>query len=97
MVPLSPGTERRVRAVFAPALWVEVARLLAEECGDNLPFCETATPESAERIRYAVLKLSCGDPHECRRLVREAQMDWRDVLMAAGFGEDVSAHLLWDP
>lgn len=97
MVPLSPETEERLRAVFAPGLWAEAARLLVEECGDNLPFCERATPESAERIRYAVLKLSRGDLAECRRVVREAQIDWRDVLMAAGFGEDVSAHLNWRP
>jgi len=97
MLPITESTRERLEALFAPEDRAEAERLLAEECSGNLPFCEDATPESAERIRYAVLKLSRGSLDELRRAIAEAQMDWRDVLMAAGFGCEVEAHLRWHP
>jgi len=27
--------------------------------------------------------------------IRLAETDWRDALMAAGFGEDLQAHIAW--
>ena len=72
-------------------------RLIEEDCGANLPFCESATPESAERIRFAALKLSRGDLGELRSIAEQASIDWRDVLVWAGFGDDVEAHRRWWP
>jgi len=60
-------------------------------------FGEKSTAQSLERIRYAVLKLSHGDLAELRKAVESAQIDWRDVLVAAGFGNDVRAHGAWFP
>lgn len=48
-----------------------------------------------ERIRFAALKLSRGNPHKLLRAIEEARMDWRDLLMAAGFGTDENAHEIW--
>jgi hypothetical protein len=72
-------------------------RLIEEDCGANLPFCESATPESAEHIRFAALKLSRGDLGELRSIAEQASIDWRDVLVWAGFGDDVEAHRRWWP
>ena len=47
-------------------------------------FGEKSTAQSLERIRYAVLKLSHGDLAELRKAVETPQIDWRDVLVAAG-------------
>ena len=50
-----------------------------------------------ERIRFAALKLSNGDLGELRQAVQIAGIDWRDVLVAAGFGHDLRAHERWFP
>ena len=92
---LSPATEERLARVFPPELRQEAARLLKEECGNNLPFCESMDEVRMERIRFAVLKLSAGDLEKLKVWVKDAQHDWRDVLMDAGFGEDIKAHERW--
>lgn len=48
-----------------------------------------------ERIRCAVLKLSEGSIEKMREAIRVANEDWRDVLVVAGFGHRVLAHLEW--
>jgi hypothetical protein len=70
--------------------------LLIEECGDNL----TSNPnfvELIERIRFAVLKLSHGDLNALGRAIDLAKLDRRDVLVAAGFANDLAAHESWWP
>jgi hypothetical protein len=48
-----------------------------------------------ERIWLAALKLSGGDIGRLDNAVLLAQTDWRDLLVAAGFGSDSSAHFPW--
>lgn len=76
---------------------MEAADLLVANCGDNLPFNQPADARSLERIRFAVLKLSNGNLAALRQAIEVAQIDSRDVLMAAGFGQDVRAHQAWFP
>jgi hypothetical protein len=73
----------------------EAARLLVEECGNNLPSSEKLDAYGLERCRFAALKLSGGRLDHLRDAVQLAKIDWRDLLMAAGFGEDVRAHERW--
>ena len=94
MTPLTARTQRLVRMIF-PQSSSEVETLLAKECGQNLPFCENSTPESLERIRFAVLKLSNGDLTKFEEAFNFAKRDWRDVLVWAGFGNDLDAHKKW--
>ena len=95
--PLSPETQRRLDALFVGAARQTAADLLITRCATNLPFCEKSDARSLERIRFAVLKLSNGDLGELRRAVEIAQIDWRDVLVAAGFANDAQAHESWFP
>lgn len=97
MVPLSDATRNRLEALFRGAERAAAVRLLEEELADDLPFCEGSSPESLERVRFAVLKLSRGEPAALREWVEHAKLDWRDVLVAAGFGNDTRAHLRWHP
>src|SRR4051812_43540250 len=83
--PLSPATHDRLNVVFAPSDREEAERLLANECGSNLPFCQDSDPSQLERVRYAAMKLSHGRLDGLRRAIKLAQTDWRDLLMAAGF------------
>ena len=93
---LSAETERRVALLFAPANQETVRAVLRDECGHNLP-CLPTDETGMDRILFAVLKLSEGDPKKLRDAVRLAKTDWRDLLVAAGFADDIHAHKSWFP
>ena len=94
-VPNTEATLAVVRHVFPQEMRGLVSEVLAAECGANLPLCETCTGEQLDRVRFAVLKLSGGDLARLRWAVHDAQRDWRDVLIAAGFGTSLEAHRQW--
>jgi len=95
MTSLTDDTLERIRALFPPELQSTVTDTLAAECSNNLPFFENADEHQLERIRFAVLKLSDGDLLELKRAIHIAKIDWRDVLVAAGFADSVTAHRKW--
>lgn len=95
--PLSDETLRRAKMLFIDDDLATAVDLLTAECGNNLPFCETDGPIECERIRFAALKLSKGRIAELRQAIQLAKVDWRDLLMAAGFGHDPLAHRSWMP
>lgn len=90
---LSPGTVRRIAALFPEEKRAEVADLLVSRCGDD-PFSGDRMAE-IERIRFAVLKISGGSIDRLRAAIELARTDWRDALVGAGFGDDTRAHLRW--
>src|SRR5437016_2310643 len=96
-VPLSRETRRRLDVLFAGPDREKAAQLLIMQCGKNLPFCDGADEQGLERVRFAALKLSKGNLVELEAAIRLAQSDWRDLLVAAGFGSDVRAHESWFP
>lgn len=71
--------------------------MLLTRCGDNLPLVKESYVDLAERIRFSVLKLSKGNLADLETNIAAAHQDWRDVLMAAGFGESETAHRDWLP
>ena len=95
--PLSPETQRRLDLLFAEKDRAEATRLLGEECGTNLPFLENLDAHRLERFRFAALKMSDGKLPLLRQAVDVAKKDWRDLLVAAGFGSDLHAHERWIP
>jgi hypothetical protein len=97
VIPLTRGTVERIHALFPQPEWEMVSQALLERCGDNLPLVHSTYVALTERIRFAVLKLSCGSLEGLERHLQIAVLDWRDVLLAAGFGTDVAAHLAWHP
>lgn len=94
MTPLSPLTITLVEKLF-PQQEEEISLVLMEKCGQNLPFCKDATPEALERLRFAVLKISEGQMELFNKAVAIAKQDWRDLLVWAGFANDVKAHQTW--
>lgn len=94
-IPLTPDTERLVQVVFAKEHQTSVIALLQTGCGAGVHFGPNPTPESMERLRFAVLKLSEGSMEKLTRALQVANVDWRDVLVAAGFGHDVLIHRRW--
>ena len=97
MSPVSQETERRIAALFPPSLRAEVSELLVIQCGNNLPFCESYDEFQLERIRFSALKLSAGNIDKLKEAIKLAKTDWRDLLVAAGFANDITAHKRWIP
>jgi hypothetical protein len=96
-VALSAETVRRIRILFSVNDQAEASRLLVEKCGNNLPSLENSTARSLERFQFAALKLSEGNLAKLRDAIKLANEDWRDLLVAAEFANDVHAHETWLP
>jgi hypothetical protein len=94
-VPLTADTERLVELVFAPEHRAAVKDLLRSRCGAGVPLMDGASAGQLERLRFAVLRLSEGTMPELLRALDIANVDWRDVLVAAGFGSNLNAHRDW--
>jgi len=97
MIDLSDDTRQRLQRLFPEPQWQEVEAILREDCGDTLPMVKPSWLDLVERIRFAVLKLSQGDLTRLKKHVKGARHDWRDVLMAAGFANSLTAHKDWRP
>lgn len=95
--PLSDEAEKRIKILFSSSEQELVRSLLVSECGNNLPGLQNADSKTMDRFRFAVLKLSEGDLSELDKALRLANTDWRDLLMAAGFGESLTVHETWLP
>jgi hypothetical protein len=82
--------EAQVRSLFAACDW-DVALALLAECAvsDAAPLLE--------RIRSAAVRVSGGVVGELREALALAALDWRDLLVAAEFADDVDAHVRWIP
>jgi hypothetical protein len=50
-----------------------------------------------ERCQIAALKLSDGNLAKLEEAVKLGRIDYRDLIMAAGFGDDITARLHWQP
>lgn len=96
MIELSPDTLERVHTLFPEDQWSAAEELLL----NHGVFERMAAPtwsELAERVRFAVLKLSFGNLDALSQQLDEAKIDWRDTLMKAGFGHETTAHKHWKP
>ena len=92
---LTDTTLRLIEHLFARDQHDAVGAVLMEECGTNLPFCDAQDAVGLERVRFAVLMLSGGDINKLEAMVTHAKVDWRDVLVWAGFGYSLTAHERW--
>lgn len=72
-----------------------VITLLTEQCGNNLPLPEKYSINELERIRFAAIKISDGNIDGLKIAIDLANVDWRDLLVRAGFADDVNSHNKW--
>lgn len=91
-LPLTPATEKRLDALFSAQDRPSAKKILLW-----LPSSCSKYPAEAERIRFALLRLSNGSVGELENWMDVLRNDFRDVLLAAGFAEDVRAHESWFP
>jgi len=94
---ISTETQRRIDLLFPPWQRQQVATLLATQCANNLPFLESLSATELERYQFAALKLSNGTIEGLQKAIEVANSDWRDLLVAAGFGHSVRVHEKWLP
>ena len=95
MKKLSPATCQLILRAFSPQNQAEVARILANECADNLPLMERRDEYGLEPVRFAVVKLSRGNIANLRWWASLARVNWNDLLVAAGFSASPTAHQEW--
>lgn len=95
MSELSPKTNRIVNILFKSREAKEVSDMLENDCGTESLGCDGWSPEQMDRIRFAVLKLGNEKQGGLDAAIDLANTDWRDLLMAAGFGKDLNAHEEW--
>jgi len=96
-VKLSAATEARLVRVFAPTHVDEARSLLENDCAENIPLWNARTPSGLDRLRIAAIKTSGGTIAGLVDALVLAETDWRDLLVGAGFGHDVTAHESWWP
>ena len=94
---ITEGTEQRLASLFTGEDRAEARRLLETGCGRNLPLLEQASAAELERVQFAALKVSGGELNKLQAAVHLAQQDWRDLLVAAGFAKNETAHQTWYP
>ena len=88
-------TLAKLEQLFPKEQRTAAAALLETHCGTGPPLVTAQGLEGIERIRCAVLKISEGSLEKLHAAVQHANNDWRDVLVAAGFANNVLAHLSW--
>ena len=97
MVQLSEPTKVRIRALFPEGDVSEAEAVLVERCAESIPLWSERTPTGLERVRFAAIRFSGGELSRLHDGVRLAHEDWRDLLVAAGFADQVQGYLQWAP
>ena len=72
-----------------------VEDLLVSDVSENVPWHHDDSPEGMERIRFAIIKLTLCNELNLPMAVDQAKRDWRDLLVMAGFADDINEHLDW--
>src|SRR5687768_7883605 len=95
--PPSVESEKRVLLLFPPNEQDLVSALLLDDCGNNLPGLGNVDAVAMDGFGCAALKLPEGNLTKLDEALQLAKTDWRDLLMAAGFGESLTGHQAWLP
>jgi hypothetical protein len=91
---LTQVVRERLRALFLAEAVAEAEHSIAA-CVGSLE----AKPghRGLDRILLAILRVSGGDPARLESAIELAKRDWRDILVAAEFADDLLAHQRWVP
>jgi hypothetical protein len=95
MVPLGTKSRQHLIELFSGGEQQVAERLLLAWSAEYRDPAIPASPEGWERVRIAALRLSRGEVGQLQDAIRLGMTDWRDLLVAAGFADDVHAHEQW--
>ena len=90
MSEIGRATRDRICALFSAADDAEAERMIAT-------FVRDVIPGGSPRIEFAAVRYSAGDLACLREAIELGQIDWRDLLVAAEFADDLHAHERWLP
>jgi hypothetical protein len=82
-VGVSDRVVAEIKKLFPSAQYAEVRTLIDHDCGRTLPFRREAKVDELDFIRLCVLRLSKGDRVELQKWIHLANVDERDVILAA--------------
>lgn len=68
---------------------------LLNECSTTVLGCDEWSPIQMERIWFTILKLGFKDRDRLDYAIQLAKTDLRDLLVTAGFSEDLNSHETW--
>jgi putative acetyltransferase len=92
---LSMAAWQLINRLFAPADKPVAALKLAAACPADTTLRSAAHTSELERVRLAILRLANGTLHGLDAAIAAANTDWRNTLVAAGFGHSTTAHQVW--
>lgn len=94
---LGPLTQELIASVCPVALQPAVTALLSESCSHQLPGVGTSPEWMAliDRVQLAAIRGSEWSFERITKSVTLARLDWRDLLVAKGFANDLGAHRHW--
>jgi hypothetical protein len=96
MIELSRAARDRIVAMFGEDDVAPAERLL--ECSADSPFLLSAVSrQGADRLLFAMIRLSDGSLERLRDAIALFRRDWRDLLVASEFARDIYAHEKWRP
>lgn len=91
--PLSNRLLDIIRALFSEDNYDVAKSLLHEFCNEEV----ASDPALLERIRTAALKSCKGSVERLADCIELAHLDWRDLLVGAGFADEPDSHKNWFP
>lgn len=94
---IGPITKKLIMACGPENSKEDLIMLLSEKASSNLPGVGTGSEwiTLIDRIQLGILRRSNWEPEAIGKKIEEASTDFRDLLMGAGFGENLSAHIEW--
>jgi hypothetical protein len=94
MIKVGKDTKRKIQRLFSKKQWNLVEKMIVDECSENIISYSNG---ELERVRQGILKISNGDIKRLKDSIEWAKIDWRDILLTAGFAENPEAHKNWEP
>jgi hypothetical protein len=94
VTPLTPRLAARLTALFSSEERSFAEQWLVSEIDEDIPGGISSSMVLLERIRAAAMKCSGGSLTQLASVTSLARQDWRDLLMAADFG-NTRAHEEW--
>jgi hypothetical protein len=96
VIALSGRARACIAALFRPEDVAQAERRL-ESCTDDRRLIADVEGQGSDRIQLALIRFSDGSLERLELALDLFRRDWRDLLMASDFADDVRAHETWRP
>ena len=91
---LSRRARRLCDKLFASSESERIKAVLGGLLVEAIPLAPSSS-QGIERIDFSIIKIAAADIGALSRAVELAKLDWRNLLMEAGFAQSVDRHNQW--